>query len=150
MATSVFQNIRAALATAIASQLATDLITGVTVTQYPPLGEVTLVDRVWMDEISFDQEPLAMGGSSRKVSEDLSVEVKIRAIKPGGDLDDLALMEVRAEAILASVESALRADSDVNSTVMFAELESGSSKPFALDQQVGVLIEAVIHAEANL
>lgn len=150
MATSKFQDLRAALVSAINSRLTSQGVTGVTVTQFPPLGDVAFEDRIYLGRIRVDQEPLTMGGTARLVDEDIEVDLFIEAVKPGGDVTDMSEMEQRAEVMLGVVENALRADSDVGSTVLFGELASFELIPVTGDGRVGVTIEAVISAMSNI
>jgi len=150
MASSVFQNVRAALAALIVARLATDGTTDVTVSEYEPRGEVSREDRVWISRIRIDQEPLAMGGVSRKVAETVSIDLSVWAPRSGADLDDQKLAEQRAELIFASVENAVRADNTVSGTVMFADIESFESVPDYTEAGAEGRITAVITAEANL
>jgi hypothetical protein len=151
MATSKFQDIRAAFKSLITARFATDAVTGVVVTHYPPMGNVTRQDRVWVGNIQVEQEPLSMGGTGRRVAETLTINLSVRAPNATGT-DDTTYgeAEARAEAIFASIETALRNDSTVGGTVMFAQVESFESIPDNDgDGPIGV-IEAVVTAEANL
>jgi hypothetical protein len=150
VSSSKFQDIRTALVTLINARLTTQSITGVVVTDFPPLGEVSFDDRIYLGRIRVDQEPLGMGGASRLVDEEIEVELFVVASKPGGDNDDMKLCEERAEVIFSAVENGLRASSSVSSTVMFADVAAFESVPFASDNRVGVMIEATVTATANL
>jgi hypothetical protein len=147
---SKFQDVRTALVTQIVARLASQSITGVKVTDFPPLGEVAFDDRIYLGRIRVDQEPLGMGGANRLVDEDITVELFVVASKPGGDNDDMKACEERAETIFSAVENGLRASSSVSSTVMFAEVAAFESVPFASDGRVGVIIEATVTATANV
>lgn len=150
MATSKFQDIRAALKTLITTRFTTDSITSVDVFEYRPMGNATREDQVWFDRIRVDQEPLSMGGTSRLIAETITIDLVVTAPRVGADQDDAKLAEQRAEAIWASIENALRNGSTVSSTVMFTDIDTFES---ILDYDelgaVGV-IEASIVAEANL
>jgi hypothetical protein len=72
------------------------------------------------------------------------------APRSGADQDDLKLAEQRAEAIFASVENALRNDSDVGDTLMFADIDSFESIPIVDTDGASGLIEAVVTGQANI
>ena len=150
MASSKFQDLRAALVTAITARLTTQSITGVVVTAFPPLGDAAVSDRIYMGRIRVTQEPLTMGGTGRQVGEDIEVDLFVEAPVRGGDNDDLSVAESRAETILSAVENALRADSDVNSTLMFAEVSTFEVIPNVTSEWVGVTVEAVVTGQANI
>lgn len=150
MASSKFQDLRAALVTAINARLVTQSITNVIVTQFPSLGESVISDRIFLGRIRVNQEPLSMGGASRQVAEDIEIDLFVEAWAAGGDLDDLSAAEARAETLLSAVENALRADSDVGGTLMFAELSSFEVVPVPTADRVGVTVEAVITGQANI
>jgi hypothetical protein len=117
---------------------------------YPPVGNVTREDMVWLERIRSDQEPLSMGGAARQVDEELEVDLQIRAPRMGSDVDTSGEAEARAEAILASIENALRADGTIGGTVLFAELASFESIPDNdADGPIGT-IEATITCQANI
>jgi hypothetical protein len=150
VASSKFQDLRAALVTAINTRLTTQSITGVIVTAFPPLGDAALSDRIYMGRIRVNQEPLTMGGTGRAVGEDIEVDLFVEAPHRGGDNDDLTTAEARAETILSAVENALRTDSDVGNTLMFAEVDNFEVVPNVTAEWVGVTIEAVITGQANI
>jgi hypothetical protein len=150
MASSKWQDLRAALVTAITARLTTQSITGVIVTAFPPLGDAAISDRVYMGRIRVTQEPLTMGGTGRQVGEDIEVDVFVEAPHRGGDNDDLTTAESRAETIFSAVENALRTDSDVNNTLMFAEVTSFEIVPNVTAEWVGVTVEAVITGQSNI
>jgi hypothetical protein len=150
MATSRFQNIRGAFVTLVNARFTTDGITDVDVYGYPPVGNVTREDMVWLERIRSDQEPLSMGGAARQVDEELEVDLQVRAPRMGSDVDTSGEAEARAEAILASIENALRADGTIGGTVLFAELASFESIPDNdADGPIGT-IEATITCQANI
>lgn len=150
MSSSKFQDIRAALVTAINSRFTTDAITDVVVTEYVPTGEVTREDRVWLERIRVIQQPLTMGGTGRAVGEDIEIDLRVWAPRSGADLDDLKLAEQRAEAIFASIENALRNDSDVGNTLMFADIDSFESIPIVDTDGAAGMIEAVVTGQSNI
>lgn len=150
MGTSTFQNLRAALATLITARFTTDAVTGVTVFQYPPSGTQAREDMVWFGRITVDQEPLTMGGTGRGVDELLTVDFRIAAPRNGGTQTEAAAAETRAETILASVENAVRADSTVGGTVMFAEVDTFESTPTFDELGFVGVIEGTISCQANL
>jgi hypothetical protein len=91
-----------------------------------------------------------MGGAARQVDEELEVDLQIRAPRMGSDVDTSGEAEARAEAILASIENALRADGTIGGTVLFAELASFESIPDNdADGPIGT-IEATITCQANI
>ena len=151
MSTSSFQNVRAALAALIVARLTTDAVTGVTVFEYRPMGDIaTREDMVWIDRVRIDQEPLSMGGPSRLVDETVTLDLSVRAPRVGADQDDMKLAEQRAELIWASIETALRNSSSVSSTVMFADIEAFESIPDYDELGAIGTIEATVTAVANL
>ena len=150
MATSRFQNLRVALAALIVTRLATDSTTDVTVTEYPPLGDYTREDRVWLAEISGTQEPYTMGTSGNR-QEILEVELRVYAPTHGGTSEEQSSGESRAELILASVENAVRTDVTVSSTVYNVELASFTSHVDQIDEDGPYgFIEVVLTAESHL
>ncbi len=151
MATSRLTALRVALAAKIVSQLATDGTTGVTVTEYPPLGDPAREDRVWLADISGRQEPYTMGGASGSRQELLEVELRVYAPTFGGTSEEQASGEVRAELIFASVENAVRGDITVTATVYNIELDSFTSNVGQIDEHGPYgAIEATLTAESHL
>ena len=150
MATSRFQNLRVALAALIVTRLATDSTTDVTVTEYPPLGDYTREDRVWLAEISGTQEPYTMGESGTR-EETLKIDLRVYAPTFGGTSEEQQSGEARAELIFASVENAVRTDITVSSTVYNIELASFTSFVDQLDEHgPHGFIEVVLTAESHL
>ncbi len=150
MATSRFQNLRVALAALIVTRLATDSTTDVTVTEYPPLGDYTREDRVWLAEISGTQEPYTMGSSGSR-QEILELDLIVYAPTFGGTSEEQQSGEARAELIFASVENAVRTDITVSSTVYNIELASFTSSVDHLDEHGPIgFIEVVLTAESHL
>ncbi len=150
MVTSRFQNLRVALAALIVTRLATDSTTDVTVTEYPPLGDYTREDRVWLAEISGTQEPYTMGSSGNR-QEILEIELRVSAPTHGGTSEEQSSGESRAELIFASVENAVRTDITVSSTVYNIELTSFTSSVDQLDEHGPIgFIEATLIAESHL
>ncbi len=150
MVTSRFQNLRVALAALIVTRLATDSTTDVTVTEYPPLGDYTREDRVWLAEISGTQEPYTMGESGTR-EELLKIELRVYAPTHGGTSEEQSSGEARAELIFASVENAVRTDITVSSTVYNIELASFTSFVDQVDEHGPAgFIEVVLTAESHL
>ncbi len=150
MATSRLTALRVALAADIVSQLATDSTTGVTVTEYPPLGDYTREDRVWLAAINGTQEPYTQGASGFR-QEILEVELRVYAPTFGGTSEEQASGETRAETIFASVENAVRGDITVTNTVYNIELDSFTSDIDQVDEHGPIgYIEAVLTAEAHI
>ena len=151
MATSRFQNLRAAITTAITSRLTTDGVSGVTVTQYPPLGDYAREDRVFLTEIRSRQEPMTQGGTSGKRLEELEVDFIIQTPVHGGSVEEYADGETRAETILASVETAVRNDPTVSATVFNIELAEFTSSIQHLDEDGPYgWVEGTFEAEAHI
>jgi len=150
VATSRLTTLRVALAADIASQLSTDGTSDVTVGEYPPLGDYSREDRVWLAEISGTQEPYTIGASGLR-QEVLEVELRVYAPTFGGTSEEQQSGEVRAELIFASVENAVRGDITVGSTVYNIELDSFTSHVDQVDEN-GPLgyIEATLTAESHL
>ena len=150
MATSRFQNLRVALAALIVARLSTDSTSDVTVTEYPPLGDPTREDRVWLAEISGTQEPYTMGASGNR-QEILEIELRVYAPTHGGTSEEQQSGESRAELIFASVENAVRTDITVSSTVYNIELASFTSHVDQVDGDGPIgFIEATLTAESHL
>ncbi len=150
MVTSRLTALRIALAADIVSQLATDVTTGVTVTEYPPLGDYSREDRVWLAEITGTQEPYTQGASGFR-QEILEVELVVVAPTFGGTSEEQASGEARAETIFASVENAVRGDITVTATVYNIELDSFTSNIQTIDEHGPVaVIEAALTAESHL
>lgn len=143
MATSTFQDVRAALVTLISP------ITDCEITAYPPYGDSwTIEDRVWLAEIRVDQEKLAFGGPR---SEELEIDLVIYAPRFGSDMEDWAAAEQRAEAILAAIEADVRGDDSIGGTVMNADIATFRSRIDMSHEHGPVgMIELTITAEANL
>lgn len=147
MATSRFEDLRSALATAITTRLATDGITGVAVHKYRP---VTLqrVDVVWMGNIKGEQEPLTQAGGFR--DETMEIDVAIRIPTFGDTTDEYATVEQRAEAVMASIEKAVRADITLTATVWNVEFDSYETNHTTDgDGAVGV-VDIILIAEAHI
>jgi hypothetical protein len=146
MATSVFQNVRAALVALIGAP------SNVVVSQYPPYGnEWTVEDRIWVAGIRASQAKLSMGGSSGARTEDLEIDVVIYAPRFGGSQDEWAEAEVRAEAILAVIEAAVRNDDTIGGSVLDADVAEIESR-IDMSHEGGPVgfIELTITATANL
>lgn len=150
MATSTFQNARAALKALIVSRLTTDGTTSVDVFEYRPMGNATREDMVWIDRIRVEQDVIAMGGTSRVVGETLTIDVAVRAPVAGADQQDAAAAEQRAELIWASVENAVRAGPTISGTVMHADIEAFEMIPDYDEQGAIGSIDATIILEANI
>ena len=150
MATSRFQNLRVALAADIVSQLSTDGTSNVTVGEYPPLGDYSREDRIWLGNIEGTQKPYTQGSSGFR-QEILEIELRVYAPTFGGTSEEQQSGEVRAELIFASVENAVRGDITVGSTVYNIELDSFTSHVDQVDEN-GPLgyIEATLTAESHL
>ncbi len=150
MATSRLTALRAALAADIVSQLSTDSTTDVTVTEYPPLGDYTREDRIWLGDIEGTQEPYTTGPSGFR-QEILEVELQVYAPTFGGTSEEQSSGESRAELIFASVENAVRGDITVGSTVYNIELDSFTSHVGQVDEHGPIgYVEATLTAESHL
>jgi len=149
MATSTFQNLRAGLVTAITSQLSTDAVTDVTVTEYPPLGDDwTREDRIWFASINWEQQPYTQGASGFR-QETLTVEGRIWCPRFGRD--EQGGGEQRAETLFASVENCLRGDITVGGVVFNVELAAAESNPDHVDESGPIgYIEFDVEAEAHI
>lgn len=151
MATSRLTALRGELVTQITAQLVTDGTTDVTVTAYPPLGDYSREDRVWLEEIRGNQEPYTMGGSSGFREETLEVDLRVVAPTHGGSSEEQTAGEDRAELIFASVENCARGDITVNNTVFNIELDRFVSHIDQVDEKGPVgYIEATLIAESHL
>lgn len=145
MATSKFQDLRAALVTLISP------ISDCTISAYPPYGnEWTNEDRVWVAGIRVNQQRLSMGDTGL-YDEDLEIDLVIYAPRFGGSQDEWGEAEARAEAILAAVEADIRTDDTIGGTVLYAELSTFESRIDMTHESGPVgFIEATVTATANL
>ena len=146
MATSVTPALRSALPPAIDTQLATDGITGVQVTEVSLGDDVQNTDAVWFGTITASQEEHTYG--TRK--ELLDVEGFIWVVTPGAGETNAATSEDRAFAILASVEKALRADATLTSVVFDATIVDTDSEPGITDKGRYTFLKFTIAAEAHI
>jgi hypothetical protein len=145
MASSTFQNMRAALLTLISP------ITDVAITAYPPVGnEWTREDRVWLAGIRVEQDKLTMGGSSGARSEDLEITLIIYVPRVGTSGDEWSDVETRVETILAAIEADVRGDDTIGGTVLTSDIDSFESSFTSDDQGPAMVMEVTITAEANL
>lgn len=147
---SQFQNLRAALKTAVVAQLASDAVSGVDVFEYAPMGNATREDQVWFGRISVEQENLTMGGTGRVVGETITVDVSVRAPRSGSDQDDMSLAEQRAETIWGSVETAVRSNATLLASIMDVQIDSFESIPDYDEQGAVGVIEASIVGMSNV
>ena len=147
MATSVTPALRTALPPAIDTQLATDNITGVDVTEVALGDDVQATDAVWFGTITASQEEHMMGGSRM---ETLDVEGFIWVVTPGAGETVAATSEDRAFAILASVETALRTDPTLTSVVFDATIVDTDSEPGITDKGRYTFLKFTIAAEAHI
>lgn len=148
MATSRFENLRKALTAKIIAQFTTDGVSGVTVNDYRRLT-LDREDNVWVGNIRGTQEPYTQGSGGFR-EEEMEVDVAIRCPQFGDTVAEFASAEQRAETIMASIETALRADIEVSSTVYnveFAEYETNHWSD--TDGAVGV-IDITLTAEAHI
>lgn len=147
MATSRFENLRAALATLITTQLASDAITGVQVWKYQPTTKER-VDVLWLGDISGEQEPYTQSGGFRQ--ETIEIDVAIRCPTFGDTPAEFATVEQRAEAVMASVEKAVRNDMTVGSTVYNIEFSAYETNHTFDDQGAVGVVEITLVAEAHI
>jgi hypothetical protein len=150
VSSSKFQDLRAALKTAVVAQLATDTVDDVDVFEYAPVGNATREDQVWFGRITVDQENLTMGGTGRVVGETISVDVSVRAPRVGSDQQDMSLAEQRAETIWGSVESAVRSNATLLASIMDVQIDSFESIPDYDEQGAIGVIEASIVGMSNI
>lgn len=140
MSTSTVPTLRAALASAIATQLTADGTTGVTIHKYkkvdPGVGDLIILGRA-----DATQEHETYGGSR---DERYTLGGKIYAPISGGSDVEAAEAETRAYLILASIENTLRDDPTVSASVFHAELVTyGGEAEIYEAQYVGELEFAV-------
>lgn len=146
MSTSRIPALRAALKTAIAAQLTTDGITAVT-NAFHPADEQTKKDHIWLGSMSSSQTEHAFGGSRE---ETITVNGAIEVFRAGtGDTVGTAA-ETAAHAILGSIEDALRADIDVNSTVFDCVVAGHESEVQAVTDGWYGVIGFDLEAEAHI
>jgi hypothetical protein len=147
---SKFQDLRAALKTAVVAQLTTDAVSDVDVFEYAPMGNATREDQIWFGRIQVEQENLTMGGTGRVVGEIISVDVSVRAPRSGSDQDDMKLAEQRAETMWGSVETAVRSNATLLASIMDVQIDSFESIPdYDADGAIGT-IEASIVGQSNI
>ena len=126
MGKSVTTVLRSALKPAIVTQLATDGILGVQVSKFSPGDDVQSTDAIWFGKISGTQDEANFGGSRE---ETLDVEGFLLVTTPGAGDTIAATSEDRAFTILASIETALRADATLSAVVFDAVITDTSSEP---------------------
>lgn len=125
-----FQDVRAALASAISTQLTTDGVTA-DVTEYPPLGDYSREDRVYIGAIGFSQEPYTYDS----YSETMEVDVFVMCPTHGGSVEEYADGEQRAEAIFDSILATLRTDITISSNAFNVELGESESRIDVIDDK---------------
>jgi hypothetical protein len=147
---SKFQDLRAALKTAVVAQLATDTVSDVDVFEYAPMGNATREDQIWFGRIQVEQENLTMGGTGRVVGETITIDVSVRAPRSGSDQQDMSLAEQRAEQMWGSVETAVRSNATLLASIMDVQVDSFESIPdYDADGAIGT-IEASIVGQSNI
>lgn len=149
MATSRFENLRAALASAFTTQLASDSVTGVTVRKYRPVTR----DReaqVWVGNIRGEQEPYTQGGADGTRAEEMEVDVIVACPTHGSSVEEFETVEQKAEAVMASIETAVRSDITVGSTVFNIEFAAYETNHTLDDQGAWGIVEITLTAEAHL
>lgn len=87
-----------------------------------PLAEDTALESIQLFRVDIDQVWAAQGGRSREETGTLTGAIWI--VKPGADEPTIKTARDRAYALLAEIESDLRADPSVNGTVRVAQLAS--------------------------
>lgn len=118
MATNTkFEDVRGALETDITGQLSTDGISAV-FSKFPPIGDYSREDRVWLGEVRFSQEPHTFGNYQELIDVDFVIDCPAS----GGSQDEWEDGSTRAESILDSMLTILRSDITINSTVFNVEL----------------------------
>lgn len=150
MATSRFRALRTALATAIRSQLTSDSVTGVRVFDY---GRIITPqeDQIYISNIRGEQDPYTFsGGGSGLRQENIEIDVMIEVPRPGTTEAEFAEAEIRAETIMASIESTVRADPEIGSTVFDSEFDSFETDHQFADKVAWGRIEITITAEAHI
>lgn len=124
-----FQDVRAALASAFTTQLASDAVTA-TVTEYPPLGDYAREDRVWLGNIRFRQTPYTFD----RYEETLDVDLVVDCPTSGGTVSEYAAGEQRAETIFDSLLETLRTDITVGAVTFNVELDETDSTVEVVDE----------------
>ncbi len=147
MATSVTPALRSALPPAIDTQLASDGITDVQVTEVHLGDDIQATDAMWFGTITATQEEHMMGGSRK---ETLDVEGFLWVVTPGAGEETAATSEDRAFAILASVETALRSAPTLTAVVFDATIVSTDAEPGITDKGRYTFITFTIAAEAHI
>ena len=146
MATSVTPALRSALPPAIDTQLASDGITDVQVTEVHLGDDVQVTDAVWFGTITATQEEHTYG--TRK--EILNVEGFIWVVTPGAGEEIAATSEDRAFDILASIETTLRDDPTLSAVLFDATIVDTSSEPGITDKGRYTFLKFTIAAEAHI
>jgi len=118
MSTSTIPAVRAALKTAIVTQLTSDGTTGVSCFAYPPGDQATQTDSVILDSVSGEQTHLTFGGSR---TETFELTGYVWVMNPGAGDTVAATVETRAFTILASVENTVRAAPTLSSQAWHAQ-----------------------------
>lgn len=140
-----FQDVRAALKTAITAQLTDDGVDA-EYSNHPPLGDHVGEDRVYLGEVRFAQEPYTGGFYEESIEVDLFVDAWVS----GGTNDEADEAEAAAETIFDSILETLRTDITIGSTVFNVELGGSESKVIPVDQWVVGRVEATLEIEAHI
>lgn len=148
MATSQIGVVRAQIVSSWTARLATDGITGVTVTGFDPGDEATKQDRAHIAEMRSSQQLLTMGAGTR--SEDLDIDGVIWILKPGAGQTISKNAEDRALAVFASLENALRADTSLSSVFLFGEVAELRSNMMATPDGILCVAEFTVSGTINL
>lgn len=146
MGTSVTPALRSALVPAIVTQLATDAVTGVQVSEFALGDETQPTDAVWFGKITGTQEEDTFGGGRE---ETLDVDGFCYVVTAGAG-DAAATSEDRAFTILASIEQALRTDPTLAAVVFDATITSTDSEPGVTDKGRYTFVEFAITATAYI
>lgn len=140
------EDVRGQLETDITGQWTTDGVTAV-FTKFPPIGDYSREDRMWLGAVNFSQEPHTYGN----YAEFIDVDFVIACPASGGSQDEWEDGAGRAETILDSVLAILRTDITINGTVFNVELGESESPVDQIDEHgpIGV-IQGTLNMEAHL
>lgn len=147
MGTSVTPALRSALVPAIVTQLATDAVTGVQVSEVTLGDDMQSTDTVWFGKIKGKQSEHMFGGSRE---ETLTVEGFCFVTTSGAGETVAATSEDRAFTILASVEQALRTDPTLTTVVFDATIVDTESNPGVTPEGRYTFVKFTIDASAYI
>lgn len=113
-----------------------------------PLAEDTALESIQVFRVDTDQVWAALGGRSREETGTMTGAIWI--VAPGADEPAIKAARDRAYALLAELESDLRADPSVNGTVRVAQLASADLTQGLNDNGRVAQVTFTVNLEARL